>query len=193
MQGLIFKELKEYVRKKLGMESWDEVRKDAGVNTTLYNSAQVYPDTELIALFTKSAERLGLPVQSMLEEFGKYFTQVFFRTRLHFIDPQWDYLTLVEHGPEILKQMEKRHTPNSPPASLRVTRDSPEQVTMTYSSPRRLCSFVRGMLKGVAKQYHVEITIEEPRCMLKGQAECVYVVRVVGSTKQSKEASESKE
>lgn len=184
MQGLIFKELKDYLSKKLGSEFWDDLRKQAGVQTTLYAPVQSYPDTELLALLAKGAERLGVPIQGMLEEFGRYTAQGFFRTRSHFINPQWDYLELLMHGPEILAQIEKHHTSDSPAASLQVARDAPDQVTMRYSSPRKLCSFAKGMMKGLAKHYHVEIMIEEPRCQLKGQAECVYVVRVVGSTKK---------
>lgn len=184
MQGLIFQQLKEFIRKKLGMGFWDDIRKSAGVETTLYAPVQAYPDGELLSLIRVMAEKLGLPVQPMLEEFGRFFTQGFMRTRSYLIDPSWGYLDLLEHGPEILAKVEKRTSPDSPMAFVHVTRDAPDQVTVRYASKRKLCSFVKGMFLAMADHYSEQVVIEQPRCMLHGQSECVFVVRVLKPAEQ---------
>jgi predicted hydrocarbon binding protein len=179
MQGLIFQQLKEFIRKKLGLGFWDDIRKQAGVETTLYASVQAYPDKELLSLIRVMAERLGLPTQPMLEEFGRFFVPHFIQSRSYLIDPKWGYLDLLEHGPEILRQVEKRSLPGSDPAFLESTRNSPDQLTMRYSSKRKLCAFIKGILHGLAKHYQVRVEIEEPRCVFRGHSECVFIIRVL--------------
>lgn len=179
MQGLIFQQFKEFIRKKLGFGFWDDIRRKAGVETTLYAPVQAYSDHELLSLLRSGAEKLGIPVQPMLEEFGKFFVKGFVRSRPYLIDPKWHLLDLLEHSPEMLATVEKRNLPDAPAAILHCTRDSPEQVTMRYSSKRKLCGFGRGLIKGFSDYYHEPVTIEEPRCMLRGHSECVYIVRLV--------------
>lgn len=179
MQGLIFQELREFIKAKFGSAFWEDIRKQAGVETTMYTPVQAYPDQELLALIRALSERVEQPVPSMLETFGRFFVPHFLKTRPHLVDPKWDYLDFFLHAPEMLQQMEKRRLPGSEPAVMICTRDAPDQLTMRYSSKRRLCGFIRGVMLGVADHYHVHVKIEEPRCVFKGNAECVLVLKVV--------------
>ena len=44
---------------------------------------------------------------------------------------------------------------------------------MGYRSPRKLCSFAEGLLLGAADHYGEQLTIEQPRCMKRGDDQCV--------------------
>lgn len=179
MQGLIFQELREFIKAKFGSAFWDDIRQQAGVETTIYAPVKAYSDQELLLLVRAVSERLNVSVPSVLETFGRFFVPHFLKTRAYLVDPKWDYLDFFEHTPEMLQQMEKRRLPGSDPAVIVCTRDSPTQLTMSYSSKRKLCGFIRGVMLGMADHYHVKVEIEEPRCVFKGNAECVFVLRVV--------------
>lgn len=188
MQGLIFHELKDFVQKKLGTSGWDEVRSLAGIETTLYASVQVYPDQELLALMQATAKKLDMPLQEMLEEFGQYFISNFIHTRAYLISPHWGILEMLEHAPEVVEKVEHRYQVDSPPVVLRCKRDRIDQLTMVYNSKRRMCAFVKGIIKGLGQYYHTQIELEEPRCLLKGQSDCTLIVRVVPSSVPVQEA-----
>ena len=48
-----------------------------------------------------------------------------------------------------------------------------ELLVMGYRSPRKLCSFAEGLLLGSADFYAARLTIEQPRCMKRGDERCV--------------------
>ena len=51
-------------------------------------------------------------------------------------------------------------------------------ITMRYGSPRRLCAFAEGLIEGAATQFGQVVTIEQPRCMLRGDELCTIEIRV---------------
>ena len=53
----------------------------------------------------------------------------------------------------------------------------PDGVAILYSSPRRLCTLLRGLTEGTARHYGETAAIEEPTCMLRGDERCSFEVR----------------
>ena len=43
-------------------------------------------------------------------------------------------------------------------------------ASITYTSPRQLCALIDGLVTGVARHYGETIEIEQPLCMLRGDA-----------------------
>ena len=70
----------------------------------------------------------------------------------------------------------KLNTPNSQPPELDATRNGPESVTIRYHSKRGLCPLAKGIIRGAATHYHVDVAISEARCMLRGDPECLIMV-----------------
>jgi len=46
-------------------------------------------------------------------------------------------------------------------------------VVITYTSPRKMCAVAKGIIRGVAAHYQEQVTVDEPQCMLRGDAACV--------------------
>ncbi len=49
-------------------------------------------------------------------------------------------------------------------------------MTISYRSPRKLCALAKGIVRGAAAHYKVDITISEESCMLRGNPECLITV-----------------
>jgi predicted hydrocarbon binding protein len=49
-------------------------------------------------------------------------------------------------------------------------------VVVTYRSRRALCPLAKGIIRGAAAHYQVDVTLSEERCMLRGDPECVIAV-----------------
>jgi hypothetical protein len=48
----------------------------------------------------------------------------------------------------------------------------PGEIVTHYRSPNRLCSMYKSLARWLFRHYGDEATIEEPKCMLRGDEEC---------------------
>jgi hypothetical protein len=67
--------------------------------------------------------------------------------------------------------------PGAAPPRLHVERTSPDEVVVTYDSPRKLCAVARGIMRGIAKHFGERISISDRACMHKGDPKCLISVR----------------
>ena len=58
------------------------------------------------------------------------------------------------------------------PPALVCERTGLDEVTIVYSSPRKMCALARGISRGVAQHYGETVTINEEACMHHGAASC---------------------
>jgi predicted hydrocarbon binding protein len=49
-------------------------------------------------------------------------------------------------------------------------------LEILYTSPRRLCVLLRGLVEGTGRIYDETIHVEEPECMHRGDAACRVVL-----------------
>lgn len=178
MYGIIFQEMKEFIRLRGGPNAWEQVCKEANISSTFYTSVQVYPDRELFNLATAIANHLHLPVAAMWEEFGIFFMKRFVQSRSYLFHPEWRLLDALEHTDLIFNRVTARQQPAEPEVIFTPVRNSPRQLTLTYQSKRKLCPFIQGIIKGVMEHYGTKATISHPRCMLRGQSDCQFVVNL---------------
>lgn len=182
MRGVMFQELKDFVLHKLGLDGWGNVVKSAGVDRTFYASIKAYPDREILALLEATARSLGLPINQLLEEFGRFIAPRAYQTRQYLFKPEWDYLDIVGNVGEILKKVIDFQYPDVATSQVvfQCVRDSQNQLTVHYSSPRQHCDLWKGCFKGLAEHLGYKVEIDEPICMHEGDDECELIVRVIG-------------
>jgi hypothetical protein len=70
----------------------------------------------------------------------------------------------------------KANSPDAKPPDMQVLRSGPESVSVFYRSRRRLCPVAKGIIRGAAARYQVNVVIGEERCMLQGDPECLITV-----------------
>jgi hypothetical protein len=193
MRGVIFQELKELVRVKLGGQAWTTLLSEAGVETTIYSAMGSYPDTELARLLAAFSNRLGRPIQDVLEDLGQFMVVRFYKFRPYLFDPKWDFLDAVEHIGDLVKQVASVQQPLPDEDVEQVVfshkRDAPTRVTTLYSSPRMYCHLWKGCMKGFAQHFEVDIAITEPFCMLQGDDHCEIIVDLLGPIAKKTEES----
>jgi predicted hydrocarbon binding protein len=93
------------------------------------------------------------------------------------VRPEWRTLEVIEHTEETIHRVVRMRTEGAKPPRLRAERTRPNEVVLTYDSPRKLCAVARGIVKGVAKQFKEMVTIDVRKCMHKGDPACVIVFR----------------
>jgi hypothetical protein len=177
MHGTIFTELEKFVGARLGDGAWVKLKTAAGIEPgKAYDVFGVYPDEELSALVTTASSITGLPATALLEDFGEFVAPDLLEMYWGAIDPQWRTLDVIEHTETTIHTVVRLDHRGATPPYLHATRTGPDEVTVVYTSARRLCAVARGISRGIARHYGETIEIEDVRCMHRGDADCVMVV-----------------
>ncbi len=179
MHGIIFMGLKKYVDTKLGGDTWKNLLKESGIGSKTYVPIQVYPDQEAIVLVSTASKMTGEPVPAILENFGEFIVPDLVDLYGHLIKSEWKTLDLIENTGELIHRVIRMKNPGANPPELECSRPSPDEVVITYKSPRKMCALAKGLAKGIAEHYDENILITEASCMLKGSPDCKISVKLV--------------
>ncbi len=179
MHGVIFLELRKYVEERHGAALWREALERAGLADRIFLGIEAYPDAELMKLLDAVSEETGAKRELLLEELGAFVVPDLLRTYGSLAKPGWRTLELLENVETTIHRVVRLRDAAARPPMLQCSRTAPDEVTLLYNSPRRLCAFGRGIARGVARHYDQDVSIVEPTCMLRGAEACRIVVRLV--------------
>lgn len=180
MNGIIFIEIGKFAQSRLGPQAWRDAVSAAGIPSRVYYRVADYPDEEALALLSALSAALQEPVQAVLESLGEFIVPDLLRMSRYWIKPQWKTLDLIEHTEETIHETLRQEGSQTNPPRLRCRRTGPQEVVVTYDSPRRMCSLAKGIIAGVARHYGETVTITQPSCMLKGAADCELIIKKEG-------------
>jgi len=176
MQGLIFDELEKYVASKLGDAGLTRIRNLTGRGDSGYDFSGKYPDDELLLIMRGLVEATGRPPEEIVEEFGVALVPGLLEVYGFLVDPRWSFIDFLLHTEDVIHRGIRLNTPNARPPGLQAVRAGPESVTISYRSARKLCPLAKGIIRGAAAHYKVDITVSEESCMLRGDSECLITV-----------------
>jgi heme-NO-binding protein len=176
MHGTIFAELKKYVTTKFNEQAWEQLLNDSGIGPRIFLAFQNYPDEEALALVAAANQLTGIPVPALLEDFGDFIAPDLIAMYRHLIKPEWRTLDLIEHTEETIHHLVRLSTKGAQPPLLKCSRPNPDQVIITYTSPRKLCALAVGISKGLAKHYGETVDVFQRTCMLQYDPACELVV-----------------
>jgi predicted hydrocarbon binding protein len=182
MHGMVHAELKLYVEGRHGELMWLKLLDQTGLGTAVHLPIGRYPDGHVHAIVAALAHATGKPVQAILEDFGEFIARDLIGLYGALIKPEWRTLDLLFNTERTIHKVVRLQNPEAEPPFLTVTRPAPDQVIVTYTSPRRLCAFARGIVTGIANHFGEEVTIADTTCMLRGDAVCALTVREVHPT-----------
>jgi hypothetical protein len=144
----------------------------------VYLLSESYPDEDLVRLIGRATEAVGVNAEDLVHDFG-VFTGATTFTRLY---PA--FFAISKSAREFLLTVETRihelvraTIPKAAPPQLHVSELGADGVVIVYSSPRRLCLLLRGLVEGTARHFGETAAIEEVTCMRRGDEHCTFEVR----------------
>jgi predicted hydrocarbon binding protein len=177
MHGLIFVQLKKYATVRLGPGAWDELLHKAALQGRMYLPVQQYPDDEMHAILRAVALRTGGDSDAVLQDLGAFMAPELMRMYGSLLHRSWKTLDVLEHTESTIHRVVRARNRGARPPELRTERPAPDEVVVLYASARRLCAFAKGIVRGLARHFGETVAIDEPSCMLRGDAECRLRVR----------------
>jgi Haem-NO-binding len=176
VHGVVFTSLRDYLTSAYGSDTAQEV---FGAQQ-MFLLSESYDDSLFADLAAKAAETTGRPPGELVHDFGVFTAQTTF-TRLYpaffAIAPSTrEFLLTVETR---IHELVRATIPNAAPPKLAVSEGGSDGVVIEYSSPRRLCVLLRGLVQGTAAHYGETAELAEPTCMHRGDPACTFEVTLV--------------
>jgi hypothetical protein len=178
MKGIVFNLFEEFVSGNWDEESYDALLETCPLRTQEpFVGPDTYPDDDLTALVVGAAKQFGMCPTDVLRSFGRSaFPRLAdkYPVFLEGHDSAKSFLMSVHDVIHV--EVRKLHSDAITP-SFRYEDPAPDQLTIEYSSPRKLCFLMEGFLEGVAGQFDVKIDYQQRRCMHEGADNCEFLLR----------------
>lgn len=173
---MILDELEKYVVREIGQTGLARMRDLTGRGDGGYQFDAAYPDGDLFVIVRGMVEATGRPPEVIVEEFGEALVPGLLDVYGFLVDPRWSFLEFLLNTENVIHAGVKLNSPGSKPPVIQAAQAGPETVKITYRSKRRLCPVAKGIIRGAAAHYGVEVAISEETCMLRGDPDCVITV-----------------
>lgn len=182
MHGIIFAELEKFITTKLGSDGWASVVQDTGLPQKIYMPMTPHPDAEFDAIVRAAAAKMYVSDHRFQEEFGEAIVPGLLSTYNALVNASWRTLDLIENVGAIIHSIVKRADPTLNPPSIVAIRTSPTELILSYESPRKMCHFAKGIIRGFAHRHMENVQLIDEACMLQGEPKCT--IRVIASPKR---------
>ncbi len=177
MKGIINKGIQELIEAKFGAEAWEKVKDLAKCEELFFSASEEYPDQMTLDLANAASKVSGLPLETVLVEFGKFWV-------LNISAEAYPtfFKLAGKTAREFLLNMDKVHQQvtknilNAKPPSFEYEELPDGRLLMHYRSERRLCAVLRGLILGVGIHFGEELQVKETACMNKGDTQCTMEV-----------------
>ncbi len=197
MHGLIFVTWERYLAERFRGSVLKAYRDTLGETPeTAPLASRVYDDEMLLAGVAAASQITKLSPETLLQEFGRYFLLNGLTRHLCAY-----LLTQVHSARDLLLTMHDAHQQMSrlpdgltPPLFQYIVRSShPNELIITYDSPRKLCPVLLGAIEGAAERYGEKVHIVEQTCMKQGDRACCFEIQFSVPEKIPLETPEQRE
>ena len=172
MHGIVFVSLYDYGRAQLGPKASDEI-----FQGRFFSMSEAHPDEDFIALLDRTGARLNLGRDELLHQFGVFTAEkTFARLYPAFFEIAGDARTFLLTVEDRIHELVRATIPNATPPALKVRALDPDRVEILYTSPRRLCRLLEGLVVGTGHYYQETITITEEECVNRAAPACRFHV-----------------
>jgi hypothetical protein len=174
MHGLIFTTFRDFITTQYG----PGIAKSVHEGQPVHVLTEAYADEDFVALVQRACQVTGMEAGDLVREFGVFAGETTF-PRLY---PAFfavaggarPFLLTVE---DLIHELIRATIPNATPPQLHVVPLGEDGVEIAYTSPRKLCVLLRGLVEGTARHYGERVEIVETACMHDGAPACLFDVR----------------
>lgn len=177
MKGEVFIAFNQMVEDNIGIDSWELLlEKVQPESKGIYTSVEAYADEELFAFVAALSEMTQTPQAQLIEAFGCYLFDALNNKHPIFTQQQPGFFGFIDSIDKVIHQEVKKlyDTENLP--SLQCQGLSSSQLLVNYQSPRKLCFLAEGLIRGAAKHYQVDYSLDHRQCMHDGAESCEFLI-----------------
>ena len=173
MHGLIFASLRDYSATRLGEEQALALWEDR-----IFETTEAYDDAWFAAQLERLVVATGDSKEALQRDFGSFAAQTTFAGLYpSYYEASGDTFTFLLGIEEQIHEVVRTTIDGARPPRLQVQPLRDVGVLVSYTSERRLCCVLEGLVLGTAEHYGETIVVEEIQCMHRGDPGCVFTVQ----------------
>jgi predicted hydrocarbon binding protein len=171
VHGLIFVSFRDYLAAEHGAATEQEVM----AGEPRYLLSEAYADERFTNVIERTCRLTGFPPDALLRDFGAFTAEKTF-ARLYpalfdLSGTARSFLLTVETR---IHEVVRVAIPSALPPELVVSEIGENAISIAYTSRRKLCALLRGLVEGTARHYGDTVQIEERACMHRGDKTCTF-------------------
>ena len=172
MHGLIFASLRDYTIERLGADAASELWSDR-----IFETTEAYDDEWFGAQLDRLAGAMGETRADVETGFGAFAGRTAF-ARLYpaYYTESGDIVTFLLGVEERIHEVVRTTIPGARPPRLHIHPPKETGVLISYTSERRLCRLLEGLVLGTAEKLGDAVEVDEVQCMERGDPGCVFTV-----------------
>jgi len=169
---VIFASLRDYTALRLGEELAVELWEDRVFETT-----EAYDDGWFVAQLERLIVATGDSMDEVQRGFGSFAAQASFAELYPaYYEASSDTFAFLLGIEAKIHELVRATIPGASPPELHVQPFGEVGVLVSYTSERRLCRLLEGLVRGTAEHYGETLVVEEIQCMHPGDPGCVFTV-----------------
>ena len=175
MKGIIFNEFESFVTEKFGEGIYEKIFSASHLITSEpFVGPGTYPDEDLLALVSAAVEILNISLPNALREFGRYCLPKLAGKYPDFIKDHKDPKSFLLTVDSVIHVEVKKLYADAKLPRFVYKDTSPHSLEIEYTSDRKFCHFMEGLIDGVSTHFKRPISHQQFRCMLKGDLVCEF-------------------
>lgn len=178
MKGMVFCLLNEMVEDKFGIEAWDALLDVTGLDG-IYVATETYDDAELMSLVKAASDATGIRPNALVKQFGEYMIPNFLESYPMFFEGQANLKSFLLTVDQVIHVEVRKLYPEAGLPEFTYTDKNDAELTMHYSSPRKLCALAEGLISGSAKHFKQEYSLLHDVCMHDGNDHCEFHIKML--------------
>lgn len=174
MKGVIFNLLESFVVENFGEEKYEDILFETKLLTQEpFVDAGIYPDEDFLAIVGKTCDKLGITVDEACHAFGKYCFKELVGLYPVFLKGISDAKSFIEVVDGVIHVEVLKLYPDAELPKFDYKSDSEKTLNIKYTSPKKLCQFMEGIIHGCAEYFNEEVKIKQSCCYHKGDDHCM--------------------
>ena len=155
MYGMIHKAVEAMTCEVAGEDVWNSIREQSGLDDAHFISGQSYSDDLTMALIGAAQAELDIPLEDLLERFGRYWIEFAGKTRYsNFMDMAGDDVETFMDSLDNMHASIRASMPGADMPSFEAQTLADGRLEVIYRSSREgLEPFVVGLLHGVLERF----------------------------------------
>jgi hypothetical protein len=172
MHGVIFASFRDFALTRFGPDPAKEIL----AGRPVYVMSEAYDDEDFHSLLRRASEVSGVGADELVHQFGEFAGgKTFPRLYPAFFEVAGGTRAFLLTVEDRIHELVRATIPDACPPQLAVEPQG-DGVRITYSSPRRLCGLLAGLLDGTAAYYGDTVDYGQSACMHRGDEACVFDV-----------------
>ncbi len=178
MKGIIFNYLGEMVEEEFGLEAWDALLQKTGLSGE-FVSSETYPDEDLMALVAAAHEATGIETRELVRSFGRFMLPNFRQQNPQFFEGHTTLKSFLLSVDRVIHVEVRKLHPGAVLPEFDYADEDDSELTMYYTSPRKLCFLAEGLIDASAEHFNTRYEIEHSECMHDGADKCTLKIKIL--------------